>query len=307
MQKILTIKKRFNRSSKIKFLNIIKGKLNEYGYEYEEKKFWRILTSINLETKNDNPEYIFIAHYDTGTIMPFWMNWLMKLIGINRQFLMIFLLIGFINVFIPFVENYQPIIGEILSALIFIPLLLMLIPNSKNYDDNTSGVITLLKLAKQLKNKGIQNVKFIFVDNEELGLFGSAAHKRYLKQKNLISNACKVISIDCVGGSGEIPLIIRNSKSDYEEIFRKAIEKEFNECKTVNMLLPASDNFSFKEYGAINISFVDKTIIPNGYYIKDIHSYKDKAIDLDKIDRLCNTLTEIINEKANPTLVLASR
>ena len=303
MEEILNIKKRFSRYNKTKFLAVIKDKLNDYGYEFKEKKFWRLLTSINLETKNDNPEYIFIAHYDTGTIMPFWMNWLMKLIGINRQLLMIFILVGFIKLFIPFVEGYQPIVGEILSAFIFIPLLLIFIPNSKNYDDNTSGVITLLKLAKRFKDEGMENAKFIFVDNEELGLFGSAAHKRYLEKNKLISNNCKVISIDWVGGNGKIPLIIQNTKSEYQEIFKNAIKKEFNECKTVRMLLPASDNFSFKKYGAINISFVDKTIIPNGYYIKNIHSYKDKEIDLDRIDRLCNTLVETIeNTKANNEL-----
>ena len=300
MKEILNIRKRFSRKDKKKFLKIIETELTELGYEVEKKKFWRLLTSVNLETKNDNPEYIFVAHYDTGTIMPFWMNWLMKLIGINRQLLMIFILIGFIKILILFVEGYQPIIVTGLSGFIFIPLLLILVPNWKNYDDNTSGVISLLKLAKKFKENGLENSKFIFVDNEELGLFGSAAHKRYLEKNNLISKDCKVISIDCVGGSGEIPLIIKNSNSDYSKLFQDAIKNEFNECKIVRMILPASDNFSFKKYGAINISFVDKTIIPNGYYIRDIHSYKDGKIDLEKIDKLCNVITEtIINTKAN--------
>lgn len=296
MQELLNIKKRFSRSSKKKFLNIVEKKLKEYGYEYEKKTFWRLLKSINLETKIENPEYIFIAHYDTGTIMPFWTNWLMKLIGINRILLIIFPLIAFTEVIIPSIENYQPILAEILSTLFFVTLLTIFIPNPNNYDDNTSGVIALLKLAKQFKEKGIQNVKFIFVDNEELGLFGSSAHKRYLKRKKMISDNCKIISIDCVGGNGKIPLIIRNSKSEYESTFKKAIENEFNECKSIKMLLPFSDNFSFKKYGAINISFVDKTIIPNGYYIKDIHSRKDKEIDIEKIERLCTVLTEVVNE-----------
>ncbi len=297
MKEILNIKKRFSRNDKNKFLKVIETELTELGYEVEKKNFWRLLSSVNLETKNDNPEYIFVAHYDTGTIMPFWMNWLMKLVGINRQILMIIFLVVFIKILIPFVGEYQPIVGEILSGLFFIPLLLILVPNWNNYDDNTSGVISLLKLAKKFKENGLDNSKFIFVDNEELGLFGSAAHKRYLEKNNLISKNCKVISIDCVGGRGEIPLIVKNSSSDYSKIFQEAIKKEFNECKVTRMILPASDNFSFKKYGAINISFVDKTIIPNGYYIKDIHSYKDGQIDLEKIDRLCNIVTKIMINK----------
>lgn len=44
------------------------------------------------------------------------------------------------------------------------------------------------------------------------------------------------------------------------------------------------------------ISFVDKTIIPNGYYIRNIHSLKDKEIDIEKIESLCNVLTEVVND-----------
>ncbi|MCH7827653.1 MAG: M28 family peptidase [Bacteroidetes bacterium] len=296
MEELLNIKKRFSRSSKRKFLNIVENKLIEYGYKCETKTFWRLLKSVNLETKIEKPEYIFIAHYDTGTIMPFWVNWLMKLIGINRQLLIALLIVIFIKIIIPTIDNYQPIVAEILSVLFLVSTLTIFIPNSKNYDDNTSGVITLLQLAKQFKEKGIQNVKFIFVDNEELGLFGSFAHKRYLKRKKMIPENCKIISIDCVGGNGKLPLIIRNGKSEYENTFKKAIENEFNECKSIKMMLPVSDNFSFKKYGAINISFVDKTIIPNGYYIRNIHSLKDKEIDIEKIERLCNVLTEVVND-----------
>lgn len=299
MKELLDIRKRFNRYEKTKFLNIVEKKLSELGYETERKKFVNLLVSENLETKNNNPEYIFIAHYDTGTIMPFWMNWLMKLIGVNRQILMIVFTVGLISYLIPFVEGYDPFIGRILSLIFVISLLLAFIPNRRNLDDNTSGVIALLNLAKRFKEEGLDNAKFVFVDNEELGLFGSSAHKRYLERNSFISKSCKVISIDCVGGSGKTPLIIRNSKSDYASLFQDAIGKGFDKCEMVKMLFPASDNYSFKNYGAINISFVDKTIIPNGYYIKDIHSYKDKKIDLEKIDKLCDIITEmVVNARA---------
>lgn len=294
MKDLLDINKRFSRKGKRLFLGIVEQKLKALGYKTERVSFKGVLRSENLETRNDNPDYIFLAHYDTGTIMPFWMNWLMKLIGINRQILMIVIIVGLINYLILFIEGYQQIVANVLSAIIFFSLLLVFIPNRKNLDDNTSGVISLLNLAKKFKEKGLDNAKFVFVDNEELGLFGSSAHKRYLERNSFISKSCKVISIDCVGGSGKTPLIIRNSKSDYANLFQDAIGKGFDKCEMVRMLLPASDNYSFKSYGAINISFVDKTIIPNGYYIKNIHSYKDKKIDLEKIDKLCDIITSII-------------
>ena len=176
----------------------------------------------------------------------------------------------------------------------FILLFQMLIPNKKNFDDNTSGVIALLELAKKIKENGIDNVKFIFVDNEEWGLLGSKAHKKYLEKEQLISSHCKVISIDCVGGSGKIPLIVRNDESEYADFFQKEIQKEFELCKSDEMLFPFSDNYSFKNYGALNISFVERAKIPVGYYVANVHTSKDKEIDLPKIEKLTDVLTNAI-------------
>lgn len=299
MKDILNMRMRFSRKDKKLFLKTIETELTKLGYEVDYRRFDGLLTSINIETKNNNPEFIFLAHYDTGTIGPIWMHWLMKLIGINRQLLIIAFFIVFICFLVPFFGSYLPVIEPLVSVLIFISLLVFLIPNTTNYDDNTSGVISLIKLAKKLKEKGLENSKFIFVDNEELGLFGSAAHKVYLEKNKLIPKGCKVISIDCVGGPGEIPLIVKNCESAYLKLFQDAINKEFDECKISKMIFPASDNFSFRKYGAINISFVCNSIIPGGYYIADIHSHKDYKIDLERIDKLCDAITDLLITEAN--------
>ena len=129
MDELLNIKKRFSRSSKRKFLNIVENKLIEYGYKCETKTFWRLLKSVNLETKIEKLEYIFIAHYDTGTILPIWMNWLMKFVGINRQLLIALLIVIFIKIIIPTIDNYQPIVAEILSVLFLVSTLTIFIHN----------------------------------------------------------------------------------------------------------------------------------------------------------------------------------
>jgi hypothetical protein len=297
MEKLLSIEKRFSRLNKNKYLKIIEDKLIDFGYECEKKTHRGLIRSVNLETKNENPEYLFIAHYDTGTIIPLWMNWLMKLTGINRQFLMLIVGFGLVIAFTA-IEMHFPVIGKIITILFFASMLTILIPNGKNYNDNTSGVITLLNLAKRLKQIQNNKVKFLFVDNEELGILGSSAHKAYMEKNKKIPPNCKVISIDCVGGSEEIPLIIRNGWSGYEPIFKEGLEKEFGLCKSVKIILPASDNYPFIRYGAINISFVKETIIPGGYYIQKIHSRNDKTIDMEKIERLCNALsTQIDNSE----------
>lgn len=287
MQDILSIKTRTNRKNKDKFLSVVDNKLKEMGYKTQHHHFKGLLSSVNLETECENAEYIFIAHYDTATIMPFWMVWLMKLTGINRQLLLIGIMMAFMIPF-EFIADSYPIAANAISVIFWLTFLTLFIPTPSNYDDNTSGVITLLELAKSCKEKGIENVKFLFVDNEELGIIGSTAQRQFYEKHNLIPEGCKIISIDCVGGKGEIPLIIRNSNSEYIHQFEEAIKNEFNECKTVKMLLPASDNYAFSKYGALNISFVSKSIIPGGYAINNIHSPADKHIDLEKIRKLCD-------------------
>jgi len=301
MEKILEIQRRFFRKEKNQFLDAVEEKLTEYGYEFERKSLGSIVKSVNLETKNDNPDFIFIAHYDTGVTMPFWVHGLFKLFGVNSIASIIVIAIfvvtlNMISSFFPATVSFLGVTFHInwYYIIMFILLFQMLIPNKKNFDDNTSGVIALLELAKKIKENGIDNVKFIFVDNEEWGLLGSKAHKKYLEKEQLISSHCKVISIDCVGGSGKIPLIVRNDESEYADFFQKEIQKEFELCKSDEMLFPFSDNYSFKNYGALNISFVERAKIPVGYYVANVHTSKDKEIDLPKIEKLTDVLTNAI-------------
>jgi len=292
MEKILKIQRRFFRKEKNQFLEAVEEKLTEYGYVSERRAFQGLIfKSENLETKCDKPEYIFIAHYDTGVTMPFWFHPLSKLFGANSiafiaAFFILFLTLEITSIHWHVISYWKIIFG--------ISFLSILFPNKKNFNDNTSGVIALLQLAKKFKENGIDNVKFIFVDNEEWGLFGSKAHRKHLEKEKLILPQCKVISIDCVGGGGEIPLVTQNGKSEYAEFFQKEIQKEFGLCKSEKMTLPFSDNYSFRKYGALNISFVDMAKIPVGYYISNIHSSKDSEINLPKIEKLTDVLTNII-------------
>jgi len=304
MEKLLEIQRRFFRKEKNQFLDAVEEKLTEYGYEFERKSLGNIVKSVNLETKNDNPDFIFIAHYDTGVTMPFWFHPLSKLFGVN-SIVSIMVIVVLLRVLNGVTSSLLPCCVSLWDTtfyinwsrvVLFILLFQMLIPNKKNSDDNTSGVIALLQLAKKMKENGMDNVKFIFVDNEEWGLFGSKAHRKFLEREQLISPHCKVISIDCVGGSGKIPLIIRNGKSEYVDFFQKEMQKEFELCKSDRMLLPFSDNYSFRKYGALNISFVERAKIPVGYYISNVHTSKDKEIDLPKIEKLTDVLIDVIKK-----------
>ena len=68
-------------------------------------------------------------------------------------------------------------------------------PGSPGADDNASGCVLNLLLAKRLQARSLKHtVKFVFFDNEENGLYGSKFYAKNLKTK------CKfMINLDMVG------------------------------------------------------------------------------------------------------------
>ena len=82
--------------------------------------------------------------------------------------------------------------------------------NPKNYNDNTSGVATLLSIIDSLDGEMLGQVAFIFFDNEEKGKKGSKSyfedHKAEMEEKLLIN-------FDCVG-NGETVVFIAKEKAE---------------------------------------------------------------------------------------------
>lgn len=90
--------------------------------------------------------------------------------------------------------------------------------NKNNYNDNTSGVATLLSIIDELSAQELQETAFIFFDNEEKGKKGSkgyfADHKAEMQDK-------LVINFDCVGYGGHIVFIAKpdaEQKTEYSAL-----------------------------------------------------------------------------------------
>jgi len=83
--------------------------------------------------------------------------------------------------------------------LAFCLLLLSLIfgpANKHNANDNTSGVVTLLEMAKTMPENQRHKVCFVLFDLEEAGLIGSASYR--MKHKKASDNQL-ILNLDCVG------------------------------------------------------------------------------------------------------------
>lgn len=179
---------RHTYNEKTNFLNFIDGELKNLGYETEIIQGKNIKQCRNLATVESNAEIIFAAHYDTAGTMPKLLGFIFKLFGHTRQIVGSIIYILIILLIIRFIRNVLnvSISYMILGVFLIFP---MLIKNKKNYNDNSSGVITLLNIAHELKNnkdlKGKANrIKIVFLDNEESGLLGSNLISKYWEEKD---------------------------------------------------------------------------------------------------------------------------
>ncbi len=293
--------RRIRRKEKENFLTYAEQELKNSGFTTnrleKQGKFLGLLPvkSVNLETTATHPEYIILAHYDTPTIIPFWIEPLVRLIGHTRQVVLSLALLIVILIF-----SFLPGVLGWLAVLLYVSLLLFFVPNPKNYNDNTSGVLGLLYLAKQVgasaeyRNK----VKFVLVDNEEFFLMGADHLRDIWRAQNFEYQKAQIISLDCIGW-GEIPTIVRNGTSALGEALVRVFQKKDEKSQLINMgMIPLNDNYIFKSQGAVVVTLMNPTQWKGGFYIKNIHSPLDNKLDVNKIAWVGDRITEfMVNNK----------
>ena len=183
--------RRFIGKQKERFLQAVEQDLQARGFATERVNF-RTLGFPNrlLATRCANPAVIFLAHYDTPMMMPFWIAPVYRLFGHTRQVASTLFLVLCIWLFpfllallphSPFFQWIYLLLGLALAA----SFIAMLFPNPSNREDNTSGVIGLLALADRVKDQPQlkERVQFVFLDNEEWGLLGSSGLKQIWRQR----------------------------------------------------------------------------------------------------------------------------
>ncbi len=297
--------KRITKKQKLAFLQAIEIELHERQFEIERIQVRNLLQNNLLTTKCEEPKFIFLAHFDTPTIMPIWFTAVFKLFGHTRQILAtIFLLVLlYLPTFLPAsaIENAPFLYNALIffQTIFIIPLIVLFIPNPRNREDNTSGVIGLMALAEWLKDKPDlkKHVRLIFLDNEEWGLLGSAGLKLlWDKQKYPYENA-KIINLDCVS-RGKKPLLVYHGNDTLAQQVLPFVQKHFADAETIDMKwLPLSDNYTFRKQGALDISYADPSLIPGGYVISKIHTPRDNDFFPEQLAPLINGLTEFIEDE----------
>lgn len=157
--------------------------------------------------------------------------------------------------------------------------------NRHTANDNTSGTITLLETALAMPPEDREKVCFVFFDNEEKGLFGSAA---FTKAHKKAGKETLNINFDCVSDGDYIQFFPgKPLKKDEEALKRIEAAFEGRGGKRTEVVrgfgFYPSDNKAFKR-GVGVCALKHRRII--GYYMDRIHTSKDTVLEEENIELL---------------------
>ena len=171
----------------------------------------------------ESARYLVTAHYDTCARLPF-PNFItpcnfLPFLGYQLLVMVLLLFTAFTVGILAGIAASSVAIGCAVGYLcIWVLLGLMLAgpANPSNANDNTSGVVTLLEIARTLPENQRHKVCFVLFDLEEAGLLGSAS---YRKAHRKATDSQLVLNLDCVGDGDHIRLFpTRRLKKDWKNL-----------------------------------------------------------------------------------------
>ena len=183
------------------------------------------------------------------------------------------------------------------SLVVYFGLLALILfgpANKHTANDNTSGIITLCELINAVPDDIKDKIAFVFFDNEESGLIGSALfRKKYSGQlKNIL-----LINFDCVSDGDNILLAVSKTA---RKVHAQAINESFTAPDGKQILI---DNAEKVYYPSDQAGFPCSIAVAAlkhkrlvGYYMDRIHTNKDTVFDVENI-RLLRDCTATLLQK----------
>lgn len=198
---------RKSRKQKQLFQNAVQNYVSHLDYDCTIEK--GSLGARNIVIGDpETARFLITAHYDTCARLPFPNLITPKnlLLFIIYQLLLtaaIFAAAAFVGIGTGLLLKSAEVGGTVGYLCVWAMLILMLIgpANRHNANDNTSGVVTVLEIARSMPQNLRDKVCFVLFDLEEAGLIGSASYHKAHKAaaKNQV-----VLNLDCVGDGDEI-------------------------------------------------------------------------------------------------------
>ena len=246
----------------------------------------------------DSAKAVFGAHYDTCAVLPF-PNFIMPkspLVSILYALVLVvpmLLLATLVGKIAGAVFDDPSTISLLVMVAYWSVLLLMIFgpANKHTANDNTSGVITLIELMNAMTPEERAQSCFVFFDNEEKGLFGSAffqkKHKETMKEKLLIN-------FDCVSDGDYLMMIPSKKASEHAENLKTAFADIGDKTVLIENakgIYYPSDQKNFKN----NIGVASFKKSKFGLYMDRIHTPKDTVFDERNISVLVSGFIKFLN------------
>lgn len=176
----------------------------------------------------------------------------------------------------------------IMTSLGLLAMMLIGPANPHNANDNTSGVLFLLKAMARFRDR--EGVAYVLFDNEEKGLLGASA---FITAQPQIARRCLLVNADCIGDGGTLlytgtkramahPLAKRIAASLEEKAplyGKKAVSGEFPKWlyPSDQMLFPRGTAFAAFKGGKL-------------LYLDRIHTVRDTMLDEENLTCLLDVL-----------------
>lgn len=184
-----------------------------------------------------------------------------------------------------------------LSLLAISALMIVGPANPSNANDNTSGVVTVLEIARSMPENLRGQVCVVLFDLEEAGLIGSSSYRSKHKKE---SGNQVVLNLDCVGEGDEIyffptsKLRKNSEKLAHLESICARVGKKSMTIRGKGFSIYPSDQASFP-YG-VGICALKRGKL--GLYLSRIHTPRDTILDETNVNILRAALITLIGSKA---------
>ena len=246
-------------------------------------------------------QYLVTAHYDTPASigLPNILTPCNLLTYILWQFVMIggLLTVALAGVFVTDLLTRNMVATLLVGYALYFGILFLMIfgpANKSNVNDNSSGVITLLEIARSMPAMHRNKVCFVLFDLEEAGLKGSASYRKSHKTE---TEKQVVLNLDCVGDGDHI-LFFPTKKAKKNKVLMQRIYRlggwfgrKHIQLKDKGFCIYPSDQRNFPVGIGIAAFHKGKLV---GYYCNKIHTKKDTILEETNVNLLRAALTTLI-------------
>ncbi len=296
---------RKSRKQKRAFREAVQAYLQSLGYQVHIEKGSLGVRNVVVGDPA-SAQYLVTAHYDTCAWLPFpnlitpcnlfWylLYQLLIIAGISAVAFAAGLGVGLL-----FQE--AAVAGHVVYFVYWLLLILMLVgpANPHNANDNTSGVVTVLEIAKSLPEQYRDNVCFVLFDLEEAGLLGSSEYRQKHKKE---AKRQTVLNLDCVG-DGDTLMLFPTGKLRRDPARMDALRglcgcfgKKTMVLREKGISMYPSDQSNFP-YG-VGVAALHRNKWA-GLYLGRIHTHRDTVLEEENVELLRTALLKYLTSQIN--------